>query len=90
LHPGGIHTNLQTHVTLKTKLFWALVTPFAFKTTEQGAATSVFCATHSAAVGGAYHENCNVSKPSEPTSLWMTDASLGKMLWRTSASLVGI
>ena len=61
--PGGIHTGLQTHVDWWTMFKWTIVTPFFFKSTEQGAATSIVCATtadpkHS----GQYYDNC---KPTE-------------------------
>jgi NAD(P)-dependent dehydrogenase (short-subunit alcohol dehydrogenase family) len=64
--PGGIHTGLQTHVDLWTMFKWMVVTPFFFKSTSQGAATSIVCATspdvddvlqHS----GQYFDNCKVT-----------------------------
>eukprot|EP00475_Leptophrys_vorax_P027625 TRINITY_DN393_c0_g1_i2.p1 TRINITY_DN393_c0_g1~~TRINITY_DN393_c0_g1_i2.p1 ORF type:complete len:375 (+),score=118.29 TRINITY_DN393_c0_g1_i2:127-1251(+) len=90
LHPGGIHTNLQTHVDPMIHIAWSLLTPFAFKNTKQGAATTVFCAVHpkAAASAGGYHEDCNAK-----TSLkdaWLQDANIRKKHWETSEKLTGI
>ena len=88
LHPGGIHTNLQVHVDWKKALFWAIVTPFFFKTTQQGAATSIFCALSSKAAAGAYHSDCNVAKPNLPQLL--EDESAKKKFWETSKKLAAL
>lgn len=50
VHPGGIHTGLQGHVKFGIALLWALVTPFRFKTTQQGVASETFLAVHSDAL----------------------------------------
>lgn len=92
LHPGGIHTNLQTEVTLGTRIFWALVTPFFFKSIPQGAATSVYCATAKALPqtgAGLYYDNCNVKAPHERVAQLVNDAN-GQRLWKTSEALTGI
>ncbi len=80
VHPGGIHTNLQTHVTLGTRLFWAFVTPFFFKSIEQGAATTVFCALSPRAGdhAGEYFYDCNVQVSSRKELL--DDQGLRKTL----------
>eukprot|EP00656_Telonema_subtile_P029919 TRINITY_DN32970_c0_g1_i1.p1 TRINITY_DN32970_c0_g1~~TRINITY_DN32970_c0_g1_i1.p1 ORF type:complete len:216 (-),score=57.90 TRINITY_DN32970_c0_g1_i1:110-757(-) len=61
--PGGIHTGLQGHVDIWTKLKWLVVTPFFFKSVSQGAATTLLCATSPTvqAHGGQYFDNCAVT-----------------------------
>jgi NAD(P)-dependent dehydrogenase (short-subunit alcohol dehydrogenase family) len=64
LMPGGIHTNLQRHVGGADYIERAVAEAnggLRLKTVEQGAATSVFCATSPdlAGVGGRYFEDCN-------------------------------
>jgi NAD(P)-dependent dehydrogenase (short-subunit alcohol dehydrogenase family) len=61
--PGGIHTGLQAHVDPWTMFKWAIVTPFFFKSTSQGAATSIVCATSPDILehNGMYFENCKVT-----------------------------
>jgi hypothetical protein len=64
--PGGIHTGLQEHVGLWTRIKWAVVTPFFFKSTSQGAATTLLCATTAdPADGGKYFENCQATNAVE-------------------------
>ncbi|KNC80018.1 hypothetical protein SARC_07612 [Sphaeroforma arctica JP610] len=89
LHPGGIHTNLQSHVRIGTKIFWAIVTPFFFKNKDQGAATSVFCAVSPKALdnSGEYFSDCNVEKTAHED--WMNDKALREKLWQTSEKLTG-
>ena len=41
---GGIHTGLQNHVSLWKSIKWRVVTPFFFKSIEQGAATTLYAA----------------------------------------------
>lgn len=69
LHPGGIMTNLQRHVSEEE--LTAMRTRFGggyqpkFKTPEQGAATSVLLAASPLAAGvtGTYWEDCNPAGP---------------------------
>jgi len=63
-HPGGIMTGLQGNVERWISLKWLLVKPFFFKSIEQGAATTVYCATHPDVLnhGGKYFDNCKVAK----------------------------
>jgi NAD(P)-dependent dehydrogenase (short-subunit alcohol dehydrogenase family) len=64
--PGGIHTGLQEHVGFWKKIKWAVVTPFFFKSTSQGAATTLLCATTAdPADGGKYFENCQATNAVE-------------------------
>jgi NAD(P)-dependent dehydrogenase (short-subunit alcohol dehydrogenase family) len=88
VHPGGIHTGLQEHVPLKTRLFWALVTPFFFKNVTQGAATTLFCATSAAAKAhaGKYFVDCNAAATSLEDVV--NDAELRRKFFETSDRLV--
>lgn len=68
VHPGGIATPLQRHLTLDEQIAMGWidaegnVNP-AFKTVEQGAATSVWCATSPMleGMGGVYCEDCDIA-----------------------------
>lgn len=62
--PGGIMTGLQVNVESWIRFKWFLVRSFLFKSIEQGAATTVYCATHLDVLnhGGEYFENCKVAK----------------------------
>jgi WW domain-containing oxidoreductase len=88
LHPGGIHTGLQTHVPWTTALYWRLATPFFFKNIPQGAATTVYCALHPAALqsAGRYHVDCNAAATCCDDVV--DDAALRRKLWETSERLV--
>jgi NAD(P)-dependent dehydrogenase (short-subunit alcohol dehydrogenase family) len=94
LHPGGIRTNLQRHVTdeeiarLRARYSAA---NFTWKTPEQGAATSVLCATSPLldGVGGRYFEDCNEAGPSEPAAsrgvaAYALDPEAAARLWDVS------
>lgn len=60
--PGGIHTGLQGHVDLWTAIKWRVVTPFFFKSIEQGSATTLFAALKAELEKeGAYFENCKAT-----------------------------
>lgn len=63
-NPGGIMTGLQKHVESWTLFKWMTIRTFFFKNIAQGAATTVYCATHPHVVnhGGKYFNNCKVSK----------------------------
>ncbi len=68
--PGGIRTPLQRHLTMEeqTAMGWydkeGNVNPL-FKSTEEGASTSVWCALSPLleGMGGAYCANCNIAEP---------------------------
>lgn len=70
-----------------------------FKTIEQGAATSVWCATsHSLnEMGGVYCEDCDISEAVTADSLkgngvrpWAIDTEISKRLWQLSEELTGV
>ena len=86
--PGGIHTGLQTHVDWWTMLKWTIVTPFFFKSTSQGAATSLVCATTAdKKYSGMYFDNCKptdaVAKVEEEAG---TDAAA--KLWKQTEQVL--
>jgi hypothetical protein len=69
------------------------------KTLEQGAATTVWCATSPLldGLGGVYCEDCNIARavPADSTDLlgvrpWATDPALAERLWETSVELTGV
>ncbi|ERK30411.1 SDR family NAD(P)-dependent oxidoreductase [Clostridium intestinale] len=70
-----------------------------FKTIEQGAATSVWCATSSSLneMGGVYCEDCDISEAVPADSLkgngvrpWAIDTELAKRLWQLSEELTDV
>ena len=68
LHPGGIRTPLQRHMTMEEMTAMGWYTSDGelsdmFKSVEQGAATSVWCATSPqlADKGGVYCEDCDIA-----------------------------
>jgi NAD(P)-dependent dehydrogenase (short-subunit alcohol dehydrogenase family) len=101
LHPGGIRTNLQRHVTdeeiarLRAR---AGVAQSAWKTPEQGAATSVLVATSPLldGVGGRYFEDCNEAAIHEPdngnrgVAKYALDPEAAARLWRVSVETLAI
>ena len=62
---GGIHTGLQNHVSLWKSIKWRVVTPFFFKSIEQGAATTLYAALNVDLSlkmnGGQYFDNCQTT-----------------------------
>lgn len=70
-----------------------------FKTVEQGAATSVWCATSNQlnGMGGVYCEDCDISTAESADSLsptgvrpWAIDPELARRLWDLSERLTGV
>ncbi|MGW5256140.1 SDR family NAD(P)-dependent oxidoreductase [Streptomyces sp. NPDC004012] len=105
LHPGGILTPLQRHLSREEMVErgWidetgALVDPDAFKTPEQGAATQVWAATSPrlAGMGGVYCEDCDIAEPAPAdggrggVEAWATDPEQAARLWALSAELTGV
>lgn len=69
------------------------------KTLEQGAATSVWCATSPLLSnrGGVYCENCNIARslPADFKELlgvrpWAIDPVIAEQLWRVTETLTGV
>lgn len=104
VHPGGIVTPLQRHLTMDEQkaMGWfdehGTVHPM-FKSPAEGAATSVWCATSPLldGLGGVYCEDCNVGTPAgDPPMLasgvWphIRDTALAEALWAKSEAMAGV
>jgi NAD(P)-dependent dehydrogenase (short-subunit alcohol dehydrogenase family) len=103
VHPGGILTDLVRHMTDDELAAYGIVreggrlhAPASFKTIEQGAATSVWCAVSPAlsGKGGVYCEDCDiaVAVPDDSKLLcgvrpWAIDPSTASALWDLSERL---
>lgn len=87
LHPGNlISTDISRHW-WPYRLLFSLVRPFT-KSLEQGAATSVYCATSldlCLQVSGSYFNNCCRCPPSKAAQ----DEVLANQLWALSEEMVG-
>jgi NAD(P)-dependent dehydrogenase (short-subunit alcohol dehydrogenase family) len=108
VHPGGVITDLQRHMsTAEVRAYGVLdehgrpiIDPARnMKTPEQGAATSVWCATSRQleGLGGVYCEDCDIAVPvpGDSTELrgvrpWAIDREFANRLWHLSEKLTGI
>ena len=110
LHPGQILTNLARHLSPEEiASFDALdregrpiVDPErGMRTVEQGAATSVWCATNPRldGQGGVYCEDCDIAAPTDPDAedarfrgvdAHAYDRDAAARLWEVSAALTGV
>jgi NAD(P)-dependent dehydrogenase (short-subunit alcohol dehydrogenase family) len=84
LHPGMVATNVWRSVPWP---FNHLIKRFMI-TEEQGAATSLYCATDPALAtqSGQYYENCRI----EPSSPVAQDRDLARRLWQESERWTGL
>jgi NAD(P)-dependent dehydrogenase (short-subunit alcohol dehydrogenase family) len=104
VHPGGIMTNLQRFLPMEEQIAMGWVDENGnvnklFKTPEQGAATSVWCATSPrlAGLGGLYCEDCDVAEVWNETMTGYTgvrpyavDQDIAEALWTLSETQTGI
>jgi NAD(P)-dependent dehydrogenase (short-subunit alcohol dehydrogenase family) len=105
VHPGGIMTPLQRHLEQAEMVAAGWInddgTPtnrFQFKSPEQGAATSVWCATSPQldGKGGVYCEDCDIAELTTDAELprgvrpWAVDLDAAERLWTVSAELTGV
>ncbi|MFM0039167.1 oxidoreductase [Paraburkholderia strydomiana] len=108
VHPGRIETNLQRFITMKELQALGYRNkdgeiPEAqrglYKTVQQGAATTVWCATNSAldGIGGVYCENADIaaSVPADhatPDGVlpWAIDLTMAEQLWALSEAMTGV
>ena len=106
VHPGGILTDLVRHMTDDELGAYGIVreggalrAPASYKTVEQGAATSVWCAVSPAlnGKGGVYCEDCDIAiaVPDDSKLLygvrqWAIDWSIASALWDLSEQLTGL
>jgi NAD(P)-dependent dehydrogenase (short-subunit alcohol dehydrogenase family) len=86
--PGGIFTGLQGEVEKWIQIKWAIVAPFLFKSTQQGAATTMHCALKApTSSGGEYFENCKeTNSVSKMEKILGEDAS--SKLWAKTEALL--
>ncbi|MFI5590313.1 SDR family NAD(P)-dependent oxidoreductase [Amycolatopsis sp. NPDC051758] len=104
LHPGGIMTPLQRHLSRAEMVErgWmdeAGTMLMEFKTPEQGAATTVWAATSPqlAGLGGLYLEDCDVAELLDGEGMtasgvrpYAVDRAQAARLWTLSAELTGV
>ncbi|HJP80385.1 MAG TPA: SDR family NAD(P)-dependent oxidoreductase [Pseudonocardiaceae bacterium] len=105
VHPGGILTPLQRHMTREEMVAFGWIDENGnlindnFKTPEQGASTSVWAATSPqlAGMGGVYCEDCDIAEvvPDDDMSAhgvrsYAVDPEQAARLWTLSAELTGV
>ena len=83
LHPGVVASDIWRRV---PRLVRPLITA-RMLTTEQGAVTSLYCATSPAlaASGGGYYDKCAVQEPNQAAT-----PELAELLWKRSATWAGV
>lgn len=104
VHPGGIKTPLQRHLTMEEQIAMGWYKPDGtlidiFKSVEAGAATSIWCAVSPLleGEGGVYCEDCNIA------ALWeegmnrysgarphITNRDDAAALWAASEAMTGV
>jgi len=108
LHPGGVVTDLIRYMTTEEVRAYGVLDEHGrpiidparnMKTPEQGAATSLWCATSRQleGLGGVYCEDCDIAipVPEDSTELrgvrpWATDREFADQLWHLSEKLTGV
>ncbi|TFE22695.1 SDR family NAD(P)-dependent oxidoreductase [Cohnella luojiensis] len=107
VNPGAIITGLTRHLTDEELAAWGVrrgengefISPEGFKTIEQGAATSIWCAVSPLleGKGGVYCEDCDIavkvpadSKLYTGVRSWAIDQSAAETLWNASEDLLRI
>lgn len=104
VHPGGIATPLQRHLTMEEQRAMGWYDEHGnanagFKSTEEGAATSVWAATSPLldGMGGVYCEDCNIGALADENTPrgsgvypHIRDEALAEALWARSEELTGI
>ena len=101
VHPGGIMSGLQKHVSREEQIKMGWIDESGavnsrFKSTEQGAATSIWAAVSRdlEGVGGRYLEDCSIAKPWSSESPfsgvmpYALDADHARRLWSVSEELI--
>ena len=104
VHPGGIKTPLQRHLTMEEQIAMGWFDKDGkandiFKSVEAGAATSVWCAVSPLLVGqgGVYCEDCNVAAlweegmaPYSGVRPYAIDREKAAALWAASEAMTGV
>ena len=105
VHPGAVMTELGRNMSEADMAAWGivrgsdgqLIVPPGFKSSEQGAATSIWCATSPLleGMGGVYCEDCDIAQmvPAVYTGLngvrpWATDEVAAERLWTLGTDLL--
>lgn len=101
--PGGIMTPLQRHLPREEMIAFGWIDEAGnvaqgFKTTEQGASTSVWAAVgpELEGVGGLYLENCAQAEPANPENPrggvwpWALDPEGADRLWAITKDTIGV
>ncbi len=103
VHPGGIKTPLQRHLTMEEQVAMGWYKPDGtlidiFKSVEAGAATSIWCAVSPLleGQGGVYCEDCNIAPLWEDgmdrysgVRLHITNRDDAATLWAASEAMTG-
>lgn len=89
LHPGVIATNIARDRPAFVRKGFELLTKVAGKSVEEGAATSVYVATHPSLgnISGRFFLDCNAVTVAGPNHL--TNREMASRLWVASEGLVG-
>lgn len=104
VHPGGIKTPLQRHLTMEEQIAMGWFDKDGnpnplFKSTEEGAATSVWCAVSPLleGEGGVYCEDCNIAAiwdesmhPYVGVRRHVMDRNAAAALWTASEAMTGV
>jgi NAD(P)-dependent dehydrogenase (short-subunit alcohol dehydrogenase family) len=100
VHPGAVMTELVRSLTdEELRAIRAPIPAAAYKNTEQGAATSVWCATSTQleGMGGVYCEDVDIAEAvaadfREPRGVrpWAMDRDLAERLWTRSEEWTGV
>lgn len=103
VHPGGIKTPLQRHLTMEEQIEMGWYDKDGnlhelFKTVAEGAATTVWAATSPLldGLGGVYCEDCNIAVPWEEGMMiggvrpHVGDETVAEALWAKSEELTGV
>ncbi|QKG70683.1 oxidoreductase [Erythrobacter mangrovi] len=104
VHPGGIATPLQRHLTMEEQRAMGWYDEEGnvnehFKSTEEGASTTVWAATSPLleGLGGVYCENCNIGALADENTPrgagvfpHIRDEGLAEALWRESEAMTGV
>ena len=87
LHPGAVKTDLDRHLTYLQILIFP-VRWYVFKSAEQGAQTSIYCAVSEdmEGVSGKFLADCAIKEPSKGAQ----DDDAARKLWDLSLKLVGL
>jgi len=82
LHPGTVNTNLFRRIPQPFALIISMISPFFFRTAEEGAQTSIHLAVSDkvAAISGEYFSECRLAKPAK----YAQDDAVAKKLYELS------